>query len=320
MLSHFSARESDMIDLSVVIVNHNTCELLAACLASVRQSVGTAETEVFVVDNASTDGSADMVHASFPQAHLFALSENEGFARATNKGIAASSGRLVVLLNSDTLIIADALARLAQFMDVHPEYAVAGPQLLNSDGSVQTSGYLFTTVLDVLWETFMLDKAFPRNPLFNRRALGGRELRMTQDVEWVSAACLLARRETLERVGLLDEGFFMYDVEVDWCRRVKEAGLRIAYVPEVQVVHHGGAVLARMRGDVAGRLLASRLRYFGKHGGNGAVLAVRLIFALGMVLRLLVLPVHWLIRRPNVRSDARYYWRSLWAALGVGND
>ena len=309
-----------MADLSVIIVNHNTRELLAACLASVYASAGGANAEVIVVDNASSDGSADAVRARFPQAQVLAQSENEGFARGTNRGITASRGRLVVLLNSDTLILGDALGMLAQFMDSHPEHAVAGPCLLNRDGSVQTSGYLFTTVLDVLWETLMLTKAFPGSAIFNRRGLGGQELRSAQDVDWVSGACLVGRRSAFERVGLLDEGFFFYDVEVDWCQRVKRAGLRVALVPQAQVVHYIGATYALMRGDIAGPLLSSRLLYFSKYSGPAGVLAVRMIFAVGMLGRLLLMPVHWLRRRPNARSDAHYYWRTLWAALGIGGD
>jgi N-acetylglucosaminyl-diphospho-decaprenol L-rhamnosyltransferase len=304
-----------MTDLSIVIVSYNTRDLLDACLASVFQSWRGEGLEVIVVDNASTDDSLALLRLRYPAVILFEEATNAGFARACNDGLRASHGRYVMLLNSDTLALDDALPRVVSFLDANPIYAACGPRLVNRDGSVQSSGYLFTTLADILWESLGLTRSFPNSPLFNRRGLGGADLSDTREVDWVSGACLAVRREVMDDVGLLDDGFFMYDEDVDWCYRMKEAGLRVVFYPKAAIMHYGRASIVQTGGDVAPRVVASRVRYFRKHHGPGAVLGLRLLSALGMALRLAALPLRVLSGRRSAGHDARFYWAYLWASL-----
>ncbi len=310
------------MDLSVVIVSYNTRDLLDGCLASLFEAGGLstpangpARLEVVVVDNASHDGSADMVRRCYPQVRLITLTDNVGFARGSNEGMRASTGRYILLLNSDTLVLDQALARMVSFLDDHPQFAAIGPLLLNADGTVQTSCFAFTNVTDILFESIGLTALFPHSPLFNRRGLGGFDRSVVREVDWLSGACLMVRREILARVGLLDEGFFMYGEELDWCYRMKQAGLRVAFFPGARVIHYGRGSSMGARGRLAPRALAGRLRYFRKHHGRGAVLAVRLLTVVGMSLRLLLLPLRALARQGNAASDFVWYWGLLRAAV-----
>ncbi len=237
--------------LSIIILSWNVRELLRACLRSVVRSQESNESreprngvdaspalisEVIVVDNASTDGSADMVATEFPQVRLIRNAENVGFARGNNIGIAASTGRYVLLLNSDTIVPPGTLAGLIEFMDAHPQAGACSPRLLKSDGTPQayafgqdpTPGYL-------------LRRTFSR--LLFHRPLHDWGIAEVIEVEWVSGACLLARRAAIEQVGGLDEAMFMYFEDTDWCRRMRLAGWQVYYMPTVAITHIGGAGL-----------------------------------------------------------------------------
>ena len=196
----------------------------------------TLDTEVIVVDNASTDGSADMVAAEFPEARLIRNAENVGFPRGNNVGIAASAGRYVLLLNSDTMVPAGALARLVAFMDAHPQAGACSPRLLQLDGTPQPYAFGCDPTLG-----YLLRRGFSR--LLFRRPLHDWGVAETIEVDWVSGACLLIRREAIDQVGGLDEAMFMYFEDNDWCRRMRLAGWQVYYVPTVAITHIGGAGL-----------------------------------------------------------------------------
>ena len=306
-----SAGESATSDVSVVIVSYNTRDLLDACLASIDEPCA----EIIVVDNGSSDGTVDLVHAHHVRCRLVEMGENTGFARASNIGMRLARGRYVLLLNSDTVVLEHAVSGMALFLDSHPQFALAGPLLLNGDGTIQTSCFAFTTVRDVLFEQLGLTALFPRSSFFNRRGLGGFDRASVRVVDWVSGACLMARRDVLEQVGLLDEGFFMYGEELDWCVRMKQAGLQVAFYPGARVVHYGSASSRRTRGELAPRALAGRLRYFARYHGARAVLTVRLLTVAGMGLRLLTMPPRALFRPRMARSYFEWYWGLLRAAI-----
>lgn len=251
--------------LSIIILNWNGRELLRNCLRTVCDNVSTFEpssVETFVVDNASTDGSAEMVRAEFGDVRLIVNAENLGFARANNIGIRASRGRYVLLLNNDTLVPPGAFAALVAFMETHPDAGAVGPRLLRPDGTPQpyafggdpTPGYL-------------LRRGISR--LLLGRPLHDWATERVQAVDWVSGACLLARREAIELAGLLDEQIFMYFEDNDWCLRIRRAGWRVYYNPLVAITHIGGQGLAR--NPAAQRAYRESLRYFyGKHYGPAA--------------------------------------------------
>lgn len=227
-----------VMDLSVIIVSYNTRELLRDCLHSLA-SAGAVQFEVLVVDNASADGSAEMVGQSFPDVQLIVNDHNAGFAAANNIGLRRARGRYLLLLNSDTRVLDGALARMVQFMDAHPAAGYCGPCLLNADDSHQASARRFPTPLSRAWAMSGMAGRYPRS----RHALdlhwqGGAQ--GTYRVDWLSGACLMVRAAAVEQVGVLDESFFMYFEETDWCRRMARGGWEGWYIGDARVVHLGG--------------------------------------------------------------------------------
>jgi N-acetylglucosaminyl-diphospho-decaprenol L-rhamnosyltransferase len=293
-MSEQTAYASKPVDLSIIIVNWNTCDLLAKCLDSIFQTVRTSAYEIIVVDNGSTDGSVDMAHARFPSVRLIENQQNVGFTQANNQALTASRGRYVLLLNSDTEAQPGALDAMVRFMDAHPAAGAAGAHLLNPDGSFQASYTGFPT----LWREFLilsgLGRAFLRS---NYPSYGPEVEKGPQRIDYPEGACLLVRREVVEQVGGLDEGFFMYAEEVDWCYRMKQAGWEVWYLPEVQIVHHGGGSSRRRKTRMEAELYRSRIRFFHKHYGAGQAVRLKaLIYAFTFVKVIWHRPLRWLTR------------------------
>ena len=269
------------IDLSIVIVNWNVRDLLRRCLDSIFAS-GQPRLEVIVVDNASSDGSLDMLRADFPHVTLIANADNRGFPAANNQGLAAARGRCVMTLNPDTAIVGDALARMIAYLDAHPDVGALGPQLLNPDGSIQSSRRRFPTFATALFESTWLQGIAPHSVL-RRYYVDDVPGDVPQEVDWVTGACIVVRREALEAVGGFDPDFFMYSEELDWCRRIKSAGWTIVYLSEAKVIHHVGKSSEQV---VAARHIhfqTSKVRYFRKYHGRVVAGALRL-FLLAMYL------------------------------------
>lgn len=268
-------------DLAIVVVSYNTRELLRACLSALRSSLDRACSEVVVVDNASADGSADMVAAQFPWVRLLALTENRGFAAANNLAWREVDARYGLLLNSDTEVLGDAPSALVRFMDEHPRVGAAGGRLLNPDLTFQHSCFRFPTLPMSLLDFFPLNHRIAGSRLNGRypRSWYARAFRVDHPL----GACLIVRREVIERVGGLDEGFFMYCEEVDWCYRIQEAGWDIAYTPDAEVIHHVAASSRQQAGPMLIQLHRSRDRLFRQHYGAGFAWAARQIVRLGML-------------------------------------
>jgi len=244
------------VDLSIIVLSWNVRDLLRACLMSVQQNVETSErlnVETLIVDNASTDGSAEMVAREFPTVRLIRNRANRGYAGANNIGIAASQGRYVLLLNSDTVVPASALAELVAFMAAHPEAGACSPQLVGSDGRPQSYAFGCDPT-----PGYLLRRGLYRQLL--RRPLHDWDTAELQEVDWVSGACLLVRRATIEQVGGLDEQFFMYFEDNDWCLRMRRAGWKVYYNPNVCITHIGGQGL--IQNPAARRAYHRSLEYF----------------------------------------------------------
>ncbi|MBX7245738.1 MAG: glycosyltransferase family 2 protein [Candidatus Sumerlaeaceae bacterium] len=259
--------------LSVIITNWNTRELLAACLRSLVPYIENPDCEVILVDNGSTDGSPEMASRDFSKVRVLAQKSNLGFGRANNIGIRASRGRYLLILNSDTEVAPGALDLMCDFMDIHPDIGALGARLLNSDGSLQLSCRRFPSYKTVFFHRYsLMTKLFPRNRYSADYLMTETGHDRTMDVDWVSGACLMARRETIEKVGLLDENFFMYAEDVDWCFRIHVGGWRVVYLPEARVTHHIG----RSTRQVPGRMTYERHRsmwlFYKKHYSRGIVL------------------------------------------------
>jgi N-acetylglucosaminyl-diphospho-decaprenol L-rhamnosyltransferase len=256
-----------MVDLSIIIVSWNVHDLLRQCLRSIPANLQTRKLEIIVVDNVSTDGSADMVRAEFPDVHLIINAENRGFPAANNQGLAVAEGRYALILNPDTKVVGDALATMVAYADAHPDVGVVGPQLLNEDGSVQSSRRRFPTLATAFFESTWL-QAYAPHRLLKRYYVQDQPDDATLDVDWMKGAALMARREAIEQIGPMDEGYFMYSEELDWCKRFKDAGWRVVYLPTARVVHYGGKSSDQVVTSRHIHFQTSKVRYFHKHHGR----------------------------------------------------
>jgi GT2 family glycosyltransferase len=272
--------------VSMVVVSWNTRELLRACLQSALVAGRLLDRgfEILVVDNASKDGSPEMVRESFASVRLVENAHNAGFAAATNQGIRESRGRHVLLLNPDTTTAPDVLAILVGFLDGHPEVGAVGPRLVGADGVQQVSCFPLPTLARELWRLFHLDElvAVGRYPA---RLLGSSE---PQRVESVQGACLLVRREALAEIGLLDERYFIYTEEIDLCRRLLDSGRQIYWIPRAVVVHYGGASTSQVSARMFLELYKSKVQYFRKHAGATGAAAYKAVLLVASLPRLVV--------------------------------
>lgn len=221
--------------------------------------------EIIVVDNASRDGSAQMVRERFPGATLLENASNLGFSRGNNQALALSAAPFILLLNPDAQIQGDGLPLIVRHMEAHPEVGVVGPQLLNSDGTVQSSRRRFPTMATAFLESTVLQEWFPRNCVLSRYYMLDLPDDEEAEVDWVVGACMMVRREAYQEAGPLDEGFFMYSEELDWCYRMKGLGWKVAYFPSAQVVHHEGKSSEQIVPQRHIRFQASKVRFFRKH-------------------------------------------------------
>lgn len=286
-------------DLSIIIVNWNTLEMLRDCLSSVFASEGGRAAEVIVVDNASEDGSADMVAAEFPRAHLIRNSENRGFAAANNQGFTIAGGRHVLLLNSDTLVHGDVLADSVAWLDAHPEAAAMGCRVLNTDGSVQLTCSMYPSILNQLLQTSGLWKLrWPR--FFGRFLMTNWQRDSERVVETISGCYLLVRARVLDEVGLLDEDFFFFGEETDWCRRMRDAGWKLVFAPVGEITHHGSVSARKLNHQRDVMLTGAIVRLHRKHGGVVQAALVWLITGLFNSSR----AVYWSLRQLAGNNEA----------------
>jgi GT2 family glycosyltransferase len=227
--------------LSIVVVNYNVKNLLKKCLESIFKYEKDIEFEVMVVDNNSKDHSQEMLKRDFPQVKLTENKRNLGFSRACNQGIKQSRGRYILLLNPDTEFTSGGFKKMIDFMDSKPEVGICGPKMINKEGKLQFSCRSFPSYLTAISSSqSILNRIFPENFLSQKYLLKEKDHSQSSEVDWVSGSCLLAKREMLEKVGLLDERFYMYVEDVDLCHRAKKSGFSVFYFPLVVVIHHIG--------------------------------------------------------------------------------
>lgn len=270
-------------DLSVVIVSYEVRDLLDACLASLPAGAGKLRLEVIVVDNGSTDGSASWVREHHPWCAVVEAGENLGFSRATNLGLRRAKGKYLLLLNPDTVVFPRALEKTAAFLDAHPDVGMVTCRLVTRDGRLDPAcRRSFPSLWDGFCRASGLSRGFPRSRLFNRYNLGNLDEHETCDVEAVNGAFMLVRREAVEEVGLLDEGYFMYVEDLDWCLRFRRAGWRIVYYPGAEVKHLKGRSGAKHSGAMIRCLFASTLRFYRRHYFPHRSLPWRLAVAAGL--------------------------------------
>lgn len=237
---------SQLVDASIIIVNYNTRQLTLNCLESVFASITSYSYEIIVVDNASRDDSVQTIKEAYPQVQLIVNSENSGFAKANNQAMKAAKGRYILLLNSDTIVKQDTLHTMIYFMDRHPEMGASGCKVILPNGSLDKACKRgFPTPSASFYYAFGISRMFPDRPKFNQYQLGHLSPDDEYPVDCLVGAFMLVRRETIDQVGGLDETFFMYGEDIDWCYRIKEAGWGIYYYPRTYIVHYKGASARR---------------------------------------------------------------------------
>lgn len=230
-----------MVDISICMVSLNCWAVLKDCLESLRDSQPTVTYEVIIVDNASTDGTPELVEREFPDVRLTRNSYNAGFTKATNQGIEQSSGRYILWLNTDTILRPGSLDMLHAFMEQNPSVGIAGPKVLNPDGSFQPQCKRgMPTPLASLAYMLGLHKFWPQSPRLGQYLLTHLPVDRASQVDAVSGCCLLARREVWEQIGRLDEQIFAFGEDIDWCVRAKRAGWQVWYYPASVIVHLKG--------------------------------------------------------------------------------
>lgn len=239
--------------LSVIIVNFNTQDLLKNCLTSIYQYIDILEDEVIVVDNASQDDSVEMVKKKFPAVKLIINQKNLGFAKANNQALRQAQGEYCLLLNSDTQVKSGALEKLVRFANDHLEVGVVGAKLLNPDGSIQPSVYHFPSIWRAIKEYWLGQKGIYEK---YAPAVSG-----AVEVEAVVGAAILIPKRVFDQVGLLNEQYFMYFEDLDYCRRVRRAGFEVYYLPQAEIIHHHGQSAAKI-GSQAYRYLSESSKIY----------------------------------------------------------
>lgn len=305
------------MDLSIIIVNRDTKELLLACIASIYATVPPLIFEIWLVDNGSSDGSIDAVRQSFPQVFCIENSRNLGFAKANNQAIRHAHGRYIVLLNTDTVLTPTALATISGFMDKNRDAAICGGQLLNRDGSLQNSIANFPTLATELLNKSLLRRLFPRR-------FPGKEYRFEkpQPVESIIGACMVVRREAIEKVGLLDESFFFFFEETDWCLSMKEKGWLVFFHPLARIFHLRGETAKKNNTAARIEYWRSRYTFFRKHYSSVilVLLATGLIVKLSvsLLIQLMACPVSRVARTRLGINTRLLLWHLLGCPVGWG--
>jgi GT2 family glycosyltransferase len=298
-----------MLDLSIIVVNWNTRELTARCLNAVESTVKKISYEIIVVDNNSSDGSQDMVREQFPNVKLIANTENGGFAKANNQGIQISQGRYVLLLNSDAFVLENTLDMMVAFMDAHPEAGMAGCKLLYENGSLQASCATFPTLATEFYIAVGLDKLFSKSKIFGKYLMTDWDYSTMREVDVIMGAFMMVRKSGIDQVGVMDESFFMYSEEVDWCYRFKAAGWKILFTPEVECTHIWGGSSRAVKVETLIRLYRARVQFFRKHYGRLTVFLYKIILIFNSLVRVIPGAVYYL--RNEAGRQKHYAFRQL---------
>lgn len=300
-----------MKDISIIIVNWNTKDYLLKCLDAVYQYSGNLDLEVILVDNGSQDESSHAVTLKFPDVKIIQNQTNAGFVRGNNQGYAISTGKYILLLNTDAFINASTLPSLFEHMENYPDTGAAGCKLFYADQTLQRSCYSFPTILTELWQVLFLDRLFKRSKIFGKYKMTYWDFNDVREVDSVMGACMILRRETIERTGLFDENIFMYSEETDLCFRIKNEGWKVRFVPSASAIHiwGGSSVQTPLKSFL--NLYKSRVYFFRKHYGDVYTFVYKIILALGACIRvpgyLLSIP----LKNDRLRQTSYNYWQLL---------
>jgi GT2 family glycosyltransferase len=278
-----------MIDVSIIIVNWNIRDILRNCLRSVYEQSKGITFEVIVIDNASSDGSAAMVREEFPKVTLIENKENRGFAAANNQGMRIAKGRYILLLNPDTIVLDKAIEKTIVFADSNPDVGVTGCQVLENAEKIQRTCFSFPSLGNLIIQKTGLRRLFSRSRFFGREDMGWWNRDTQRDVDVVSGMYMLVRREAIEQVGMMDEAYFVYAEETDWCFRLKRAGWRCVFAPVGRIIHLDGGNKSTDKAMIKMyvQFQKSIMIFYRKNRGNASWIIARIIYGADMLLKVL---------------------------------
>jgi GT2 family glycosyltransferase len=306
-------------EISVIIVNYNVREFLYQCIRSIEKSLGRITHEIIVIDNASVDGSVEMVRREFPAVRLHINDRNTGFAVANNIGMKQARGNYLVLINPDTIVREDTFTILLDFMNSHPDAGVAASKILNPDGSFSVdSRHSIPTPATAFWKLIGLNRLFPRSRVFGRYNMTYLDQDEINTVDAVSGSFMMVRRETCETTGFLDEDYFMYCEDIDYCYRINQQGWKIYYVPETSIIHYKGESTKKDNLDYVINFNKSLYLFYRKHFHHNYLSLFRWVILAGVLLRAVVVYIKNLVRSNlAVLLDLVILNGSLFASFGV---
>jgi len=306
-------------ELSIGIVNYNTRDLLQGCLKSIAAEPHFGEYEVIVVDNASSDGSLAMLASDFPAVHVVANEQNRGYAAAVNQFIKICRGAVLLVLNADIAALDGAIDKTLNFLHHHEDAGFVGCRVLNPDRSLQRSCRGFPNWINFLSENFYLYALFPKVPLFGAVFMTHFNYQSEREVDVILGAFLMVRRRVIEQIGAMDDQFFMYAEETDWCYRAKQAGYRNLFFPGAEIIHYGEQSTRQNSVAMFIELHKSHHKYIRKYHGAAYRMLVKIILVFGVILRLLFGTVGVALARLGFRRFAgaaefrnRYLQTLLW--------
>lgn len=288
------------MDLSILIVNYNTYQLTADCIRSVQSSETKYSYEIILIDNNSTDGSVEKLREEFPEVVLIANQENTGFAKANNQGMEIAKGRYVLLLNSDTIVQQDTVQVMLDFMEEHPRVGASGCKVILPNGSLDKACKRgFPTPSASFYYAFGFSKLFPDNPRFNQYQLGHLDPDQETPVDCLVGAFMLVRQEAIAKIGGLDETFFMYGEDIDWCYRIKEAGWDIHYYPQTTIIHYKGGSARRKPLKIIYEFHRAMVIFHRKHYKKRNFWLVNVLIYIGIALKFVLSVISNSVRRPK---------------------
>ncbi len=303
--------------LSISLVNTNNKLLLGACLRSLQAVREEVPFEIILVDNVSTDGSAEMVRTEFPEVQLLVNEARRGFGANHNQAINKATGEYILVLNEDTIVKPGALKAMCDYLDRDASSAAVGCRLENPDGSLQRSCYKFPSPGRALAENLLLVAAFPSSSLWgDYRSWDHNESRY---VDFVSGAAIMVRRKVVEQIGAFDERFFIYAEETDWCYRMHRAGWKVAFTPSGTIVHYGGQSSVKVKDKQFSEFNRSALKYMRKHYGLSGAFSQVGTMLIGSLVRIPLWSLVYLTssqKRESARAKVSLWWKMLFWAIG----
>jgi len=305
-------------DVSIIIVSWNVAQLLQDCLQSVYDTTPNLSLEVIVVDSASSDDTVQVIQSKFPQVMLMAQTDNVGFTRGNNIGLAVAHGRHMFLLNPDTIILGDTIGQMVAYLDENPTVGIVGPHTLNTDMTHQSTRRRFPIIGTAFFESTWLEGIAPRH-ILDRYYVRDMADDVLGAVDWVQGSALMARHEVYDQIGGLDEGYVMFWEELDWCKRAKLAGWGVTYLGTSKMVHHGGKSTDQAGARKHIHFQESKLRYYKKFHGAGFALLLRIFLLLNYTWQIMVEGIKALLgsKRTMRRERITVYWQVLRSGLKV---